>query len=63
MQAGIITPDATLHAYAKWDEDIEDLDVIKFGVWVYRIKGFNKSQYAGQISFQDFDLTRQDKDV
>jgi len=63
IQAGIITPDGTLHAYAKWDEDIEDLDVVKVGDWYYRIMGFNKSQYAGQIAFQDFDLKRQDKDT
>ena len=61
MVAGIITPDAKLHAYAKYDDDIQNLDVIKFGDWVYRIDGFNKSMYAGQIAFQDFDIKRQDK--
>ena len=63
MNAGIITPDATLHAYAKHDEDIQDLDVIKFGVWKYRIQGFNKSQYSGQVAFQEFDMKRIDKEV
>ena len=61
MMAGVITPDATLHAYVKWDEDIENLDVIKIGSWYYRIIGFNKSMYAGQFCFKDFDLKRVDR--
>jgi len=61
MVMGIITPDATLHIYVRWDEDIEDLDIIKFGNWTYRIEGFNKSRYAGQTAFQDFDIKRIDK--
>jgi len=58
--AGVITPDATLHAYAKWNDDIEDLDVISFGKWNYRITGFNKSRYDGQVVFQEFDMKRID---
>ena len=58
MDAGIITPDATLHCYAKWDEDIDNLDIIKFGNYTYRIENFNKSQYSGQVAFQDFDMKR-----
>jgi hypothetical protein len=61
MLAGVITPDATLHAFAKYDEDIRNLDVIKFGNWQFRIIGFNDSMYAGQCAFKDFDLKRIDK--
>ncbi len=62
VSSGLITPDATLHAFAKWDEDLNNLDIIKIGKWQYRIEGLNKSQYAGQYVFQDFDLKRVDKD-
>lgn len=57
---GVVTTESTLHVYAKWDEDIRNLDVIKFEERTYRIEGFDKSRYAGQIVFQDFDLKRID---
>lgn len=61
VEQGIITPDAHLHVYVKWNEDLENLDIIKFGNWYYRIKDYNKSFYNGQYAFQDFDIYRIDK--
>ena len=58
---GIITPDAQLHVYVKWDENIENLDIIKFSDWYYRIKNYNKSMYDGQFAFIDFDIYRIDR--
>lgn len=62
-EQGLITPDAHLHGYVKWDEDIENLDIIKIDNWYYRIQNYNKSMYAGQFVFQEFDLYRIDRVV
>jgi len=62
IEAGLITPDATLHAFTKYDEDIEEQDVIKIGLFLYRIQGFNKSSFSGQTAFMDFDLKRIDQE-
>lgn len=56
--AGVITPDSSLHAYALWEEDIQNLDVISFGGWRYRIRNYNESMYEGQNVFKEFDMYR-----
>jgi hypothetical protein len=58
MDAGIITPNATLKAYVEWNTDIENLDVIKVGEYTYRISDYNKSQHNGQFVFKEFNLKR-----
>jgi len=60
--SGIVTTDSTLHAYVKWDEDIENLDVIKFKKDIFRIVNYNKSMYSGQYAFKEFDLKKIDKE-
>jgi len=61
MMAGLITPDSTYHCYVKWDEDIENLDIIKIGKYYFRIVDFNKALYEGQYVFQEFNIKRIDK--
>jgi len=63
MEAGIITPDTKLSAFAKSSEDIRGLDIIKIGNYVYRVTGLNKSAYAGEVAFINFDLTRIDQEA
>lgn len=58
MEAGLITPESTLHVYAKHDENIDNLDIIKIGTFLYRVEGFNKSIYDGQFIFFEFDMKR-----
>jgi len=61
MVAGIITPDSTYNCFAKWDEDIQNEDIIKIGTFTFRVQNHNKSMYAGQYVFQEFQLKRIDK--
>lgn len=62
IDPGIVTTDAILHAYVKWDEDIENLDVIKFEKYIFRIINYNKSMYSGQYAFKEFDLKKIDQE-
>jgi len=55
---GIITPDSTYKCYVKYDEEIENLDVISFAGYYFRIVDFNKSLYQGQFCFQEFSIKR-----
>jgi hypothetical protein len=60
ITAGLITPDSTLHGYVRWDEDIKNLDIIKFGSFLYRIVDFNEAFYSGNFVFKEFNLKKID---
>ena len=62
MQAGIVTPEATYSCYAKHDEDIRNLDIVKLGTFLFRVQEHNKSFYSGQIAFQKFNLKKIDSE-
>lgn len=59
---GIVTTDSSVHAYALWDEDIENLDVIKIGKDIYRIQNYNEGMDNGQVVFKEFDLLKIDQE-
>jgi hypothetical protein len=59
-QYGITTVGATYHAYARWFEDIDNLDEISFDGHMYIVKNHNKSMHNGSVGFQEFDLFRVD---
>ena len=60
---GIVETGQSFHAYALWNEDIINQDIIYMtdanGTTLkFVIKNMNKSLYAGQYAFQEFDLVR-----
>jgi len=60
---GIVETGQSFHAYALWNEDIVNQDIIYMtdatGTTLkFVIKNMNKSLYAGQFAFQEFDLVR-----
>lgn len=62
LEAGISSPEAEMKCFVRWDEDIENLDILKLGSYYYRIKNFNKAFFNGQYVFKDFSIYLIDKE-
>lgn len=54
---GLDSAASILHAYAKFDEDIQNNDIILIDSIEYFVINMNKSYKDGQVAFQEFDLS------
>jgi hypothetical protein len=59
-KAGLSTTGATYKAYARWNEDLQNLDVILYQDKKYLLQNLNKSVHNGVVCFQSFDMVRVD---
>ena len=59
--SGISTTGAIWKAYARWFENIGNLDVIIWNGKRFIVEEFNKSYHEGNIIFQEMNLKRVDK--
>ena len=60
-EQGLVTAGQTYKAYARWNEDVQNKDIIIWDKQRFVIKNHNKSLYEGQVCHQEFDLARVDK--
>jgi hypothetical protein len=61
-KAGLSTTGATYKAYARWTEDLQNLDELVYDGKKYIIQNLNKAVHNGQVGFQEFDMFKVDKD-
>lgn len=62
QEFGISTVGQTFHAYAKYDENIENKDIILWNGKRFIVENHDVGMYKGQYIFQECDIKRVDKE-